>query len=259
MNKVNNSLYSRIESINQTLQGNLSLKKVTELTQELDQTLKQKATNIFDRASLQNPITDLYEKLQSKEISIKISQISEEAHLIESSLKTGPISNVALNLLNQHINQLFKHYCPSINERKEISYAQRTLQEARYYLKNPNKKMIDHFEWLSKQPPTLNLILSDSIESGEFEELFDIAAFVYDGKMKEAKLRFTKLPEQQKDSVKGLLRDLAGVGFEDALETIQALLGTAHKLVGNDHIYLTQTEIDDIFLGLKNTLASSII
>lgn len=252
MNKVNNSLYSRIESINQNLQGNLSLQKVTELTQELDQTLKQKASSLFDRASLQNPITDLYGKLQCKEISIKISQISEEAHLIESGLKTGSVSNNELNSLNQHINQLFKQYCPSINERKEIAYAQRTLQEARHCLKNPDEKMIDHFEWLSKQPPTLNLILSDDIESGEFEELFDIAAFVYDGKMKEAKSRFNQLPEQQRDSVKGLLRDLAGVGFEDSLETIQALVGTAHKLVGNDHIYLTQAEIDDIFMGLKN-------
>ena len=86
---------------------------------------------------------------------------------------------------------------------------------------------------------------------GDVEELFDIARAVYNRDFRQAKMRYHTLSHDYQRHFEKHMQQLMAVPFDDALETIQALIATANELVENGESYPTSLEIDQLFLGLS--------
>ncbi len=255
-------LHSQLQSIAGQLETAPSTRQVTKLTKELDKTssalreMKNKAHSVFGQSQqdhfggLEDEIVNMYGRLQAAMISGKVSQIQQEAHsLKESMAQGGQVDAKLIHTIKRHIFRLLKDYRPGVQERQVIADAKKTIKEAEQG-KPSKEKVVSHFEWLSGQK-NVRFVEEMESEPDQYEDLFDIAAMVYNGKSREAKARFNQLPEELKRSFQLHMRELTAVPFEDERETIQALLATANKLVGNGELYPTKSEIDEIFLGLK--------
>ena len=71
---------------------------------------------------------------------------------------------------------------------------------------------------------------------GEVEELFDIAKAIYDRDFRQAKMRFSMLPEDHKRRFQSHMQNLMAKAFDDPLETMQALIATVNELVENGEV-----------------------
>lgn len=262
-------LHSRLQTIENQLDTVQSVKQVSRLTKELDQTcsalnqMKEKTQHVFGQSQLdpwgglEEKIVEMYGRLEEALISRKISQIRSEADSIRTSLEQGsPVDTKTVNALNRHITLLLKNYRPKIQELQIINEARNATKGI--YTPSAETpaaegKVISHFDWLAHQK-NVRMIEAIELEPGQYEDLFDIAAMVYSGKLREAASQFRQLPESLKRTVHQHLQELTAVIFEDEMETIQALLATANHLVNNWEPYPAQTQIDEIFLGLQEVL-----
>lgn len=264
-------LQSQLQSIKGQLDTIQSTRQVTQLIRELNQTstalrdMKEKAQNVFGQSQqdyfggLEDEIIHIYGRIEDALVLRKISQIQHEAESLKDSMAHGdPVDTKAVNTLKRHIFDFLKDYRPALKDRQVINDARQVLKEADLTLKGkiPDEKPIAHFEWLVQQSD-VRLIEDEDIElePGQYEDLFDIAAMVYNGKMREAKATYNQLPENLKRIFHLHIRELRAVAFNDEVETIKALLGTANQLVNNREPYPTRTQIDEIFMGLRNVTA----
>ncbi|MBS0651946.1 MAG: hypothetical protein JSR39_00295 [Verrucomicrobia bacterium] len=262
-------LQSQLQSIKGQLDTIQSTRQVTKLTRELDRTstalrdMKDKAQNVFGQSQqdyfggLEDEIIHMYGKIEDVLVSRKVSQIHHEAESLKDSMAHGdPVDTKAVNTLKRHICSFLKDYRPGLKDRQVINDARQALKEADLTLKGkvPDEKPIAHFDWLVQQRD-VRLIEDIELEPGQYEDLFDIAAMVYNGKMREARAAYNQLPENLKRTFHQHLRELTAVAFDDEVETIQALLATANQLVNNREPYPTKGQIDEIFMGLRNVTA----
>ncbi len=265
--RVSQGLQSQLQSIKGRLDAIQSTREITKLTRELDRTstalrdMKDKAQNVFGQSQqdyfgdLEKQIIHTYGQLENVKVSHKVSQIQHEAESLKDSMAHGdPVDTKAVNALKRHILRFLGTYRPGIEDRQVINDACQALKEADLTLKGkvPNEKPpIAHFEWLSQQRD-VRLIEDIELEPGQYEDLFDIAAMVYHGKLREAKATYNQLPENLKRTFHLHMRELTAVAFDDELETMQALLATANQLVNNREPYPTQSQIDEIFIELHS-------
>lgn len=262
-------LQSQLQSIKGQLDTIQSTRQVTKLTRDLDRTctalrdMKDKAQNVFGQSqqdyfgSLEDEIIHIYGRIEDALVARKVSQIQHEAESLKDSMAHGdPVDAKAVNALKRHIFRFLKDYRPGLKDRQVINDARHALKEADLALKGkaPDEKPVAHFDWLVQQRD-VRLIEEIELEPGQYEDLFDIAAMVYNGKLREARGAYNQLPENLKKTFHQHLRELTAVAFEDEVETIQALLATANQLVNNREPYPTSSQIDEIFMGLRNVTA----
>lgn len=257
------TIAGQLDTINSTRQ----VSRLTQLTKTLDETscalqaMKLKAHAVFGQSQinpferLEEEIIDMYGRIEDALVNRKISQIREEADSIKQAVAQGAPADVkTVNALKRHIFLFLKDYRPKIKDRLVINDAKEALQEALTFKeKSPHEKVVPHFDWLSQQK-NIRFIEEIELEPGQYEDLFDIAAMVYNGKFREAKSQFRQLPENLKRTIHQHLQELTAVAFDDEIETIQALLATANQLLNNKEPYPTRNQIDEIFLGLREVL-----
>ncbi len=255
-NGINSSRW--VQSEVQTIEGEIahsaiSPKKFQSLSKKLHfaaQKLQdlEKATDVFAKAQteyLKEKVVTLSRDLVDRLVEGEVTQIQQES----SSLKQGKITAKAVKLLESHISQLEDNHKTSIPHRRIIADAKHALLEAKAKL--DGQAVVKHFDWLAKQNPVVRFVDEVELLPGEVEELFDIARAVYNRDFRQARMRYNTLLQDHRRRFESHMQQLTALPFDDALETIQALIATANDLVENGETYPTSQEIDNLFLGLS--------
>ncbi len=253
-------LQSEVQTIaGEIAQSPISPKKYQHLSKKLDHALetlreiegKAKAENVFAKAQtehLKEQMVKLYGDLEDGLVKREVSQIQEES----TGLKKGRLSLKAVKKLELHISELEKNHLTAIPDRRIIADAKQALLEAKARLEG--KPIVRHFDFLSSQR-NVQFTAEIAFLPGEIEELFDIARSLYNRNIREAKMRYSSLPEEHKRKFEKHMQNLMAIPFEDVLETMQALIATANELVENGESYPTSQQIDQLFLGLSQCSA----
>lgn len=263
-NEVNTAGPKWVQSEVQTIAGEIahspiSPKKYQHLTKKLDHALKAlkgmeaegKTSNVFAKAQseqLQEQVVKLYGALENGLVKREVSQIQEES----TSLRKGRLTLKAIKKLETHIHELEKNHLTLIPDRRIIADAKQALVEAKARMKG--EPVTRHFDLLANQK-NVRFVEEDALVPDEVEEFFDIARAVYNRDFRQAKMRYAGLPSEHKRKFEEHMQNLVAVPFEDALETMQAMIATANELVGNGEGYPTSQEIDHLFLGLAQFTA----
>jgi hypothetical protein len=260
-------LHTQLQSIEDQIDKAKSTRDIRRLTKDLDQTstalraMKSKAQSVFGQTQqgyfgrLEDEIVSMYGRIEEAQVASKVSQIQDETEEIKESIAQGaPINVKTLHLLKRHICRFLKDYRPGIKERRVIADARQTAERADLTLKGKPTQPISHFQWLANQRDA-QWVEEKELIPGQCEDLFDIAAHLYNGRLREAKAAYHQLPENLKEIFHSHLRQLIAIAFEDELETLQALIATANQLVENGEPYPTRQEIDEIFLGLREVIS----
>ncbi len=263
-------LHVKLQSIKGRLNTIQSTQEVSKLTRELEQTstaligMKDKARNVFGQSQqdylldLEDQVVQLFGYLENARISRKVFQIQGEAESLKNSMAGGgQVKIKVVNSLKRHIFCFLRNHRPGIEDRRVINDARLTLKRAESTLKTPSpvdEKPIVHFKWLAHKRD-VRLIENIELEPGQYEDLFDVALRIYNGKLQEAKATYNQLPENLKRTFRQHIGELKAVAFEDETETIQALLATANELLSNQEPYPTRSQIDEIFMELHNVTA----
>ena len=262
-------LHSQLQSIENQIDKVRSTREIHKLAKDLDQTstalkaMKAKAHSVFGQTQqdyfggLEDEIISMYGRIEEAQVARKVSQIQHEAEEIKESIAHGGTINVkTLHTLKRHIFRFLKDYRPGIKQRQVIADARQTAEQADLALKGkqPEAKPVPHFQWLANQCDA-RWVEEMELEPGQCEDLFDVAAQIYDGKFREAKASYQQLPHAIKEIFHYHLRQLTAIAFEDELETIQALIATANQIVGNREAYPTRGQVDEIFLGLREIVS----
>ncbi|MBI3236221.1 MAG: hypothetical protein HYZ48_00695 [Chlamydiales bacterium] len=251
-------LYYQLQTIEDQLYTIKSSQEADRLAKKLDRTslalqeMKIKAQDVFGGhqqkyfEELENEIIHLYGKIRNAWIARKVSQIQEETEELKKILDSKtPVDLKAINTLKKHIFLLLRDYRPGLEDRRIIADANQALLEAQLLGKaSPSPKMEDTFDLF--------------LDPSACEDLFDLAALVYNGRIREAKSQFHQLSEGVKQLFERHLRELMAVAFDDKIETIQALLATMNQLLQHPEPYATRNQIDEIFLGLQAVLMQEI-
>lgn len=188
-------------------------------------------------------LLSLYRQLEDRLVEQEISLIRHRSEELKEQA-----TRKAIRILKQQINDFEYHHRPAVADRQVVAEAKVVLKQAEKNLKK--KKNSPHLNWFSKQQNLL--YLGFYIEYTE--ELFEIAALLYNNQVSQAKHRFHLLPEEYKNRVRENMNFLNTKIFEDHFETIQSLIGTARELVGTHEGFPTKEEIDEIFLELFELL-----
>lgn len=260
-------LQSKLQAIDGQLNTIQSPRQVKKLAKELERTssalqaMKDKAQGVFGQSrqdyfgKLEDEIVHMYGKIEEALVARKVSQIQHEAGSIQESLSHGdPVDIKSVNALKRHLFRFLKDYRPGIKDRQVIASARQTIKDAQNCLKGKpfsEEKVVSHFDWLASQRD-VRMVEAIELEPGQYEDLFDMAAMVYQGRLRDARATYHQLPESLKRTFHQHLRELAAVAFDDPIETIQALLATANHLVNISEPYPTRGQIDELFLELRN-------
>ncbi len=188
-------------------------------------------------------LISLYRQLEDRLVEQEISLIRHRSEELKEQA-----TRKAIRILKQQINDFEYHHRPAVADRQVVAEAKIVLKQAEKNLKK--KKNPSHLNWFSKQQTLL--YLGFYIEYTE--ELFEIAALLYNDQVSQAKHRFSLLPEEYKKRVRSNMDFLNTKIFENNFETIQSLIGTARELVGTQEGFPTKEEIDEIFLELFEIL-----
>lgn len=221
----------------------LLCKKLHSASQKLQD--MEKTTDVFAKAQaeyLKEKVVALSRDLVDRLVEGEVTQIQQES----SSIRQGKITAKAVKLLETHIHQLEDNHKTSIPHRRIIADAKHALLEAKAKL--DGKPAIKHFDWLATQVRRVEEV---ELLPGDVEELFDIARAVYNRDFRQARMRYHTLSHDYQRRFEKHMQQLMAVPFDDALETIQALIATANELVENGESYPTSLEIDQLFLGLS--------
>jgi hypothetical protein len=86
--------------------------------------------------NLKDQIVCLYGKIDDSLVSYELNTIQNEALLVHASLQSGDLKTLSqtADLLKNHIASLWDHYCPSLEERRVIAFAEEQLNEACFML-----------------------------------------------------------------------------------------------------------------------------
>lgn len=233
-------IHLQLAMINAQLKTDPTASQIDQLSNQLNQThlslqsLKNQAKAVIQStdaqcfSDLEKELVHAYGSIQNAQIAYVLSDIQQQAIRLQQIQDVGLPANSAKKALKNQIESLLKDYCPSIEERKILSGI---------------KKIIDS----SKTDESSEAV--GALE--EAEELFEIANLFYNGKRREARSSYHQLSSLCQERFHFHMRYLMGVAFEDRLETLQALLATANEIVGNGESYPTASEVDEIFLGLR--------
>lgn len=245
-------LHSQVQTIEKELAVSaISPKKYLVLTKMLNSASKElrvleKASGVFAKAQteyLKEKVVTLSRDLIDRKVETEVAQIKEESFALKEKISQG-----AVKKLEKHINQLERDHKTSIPHRLIIADAKHALLEAKAKLEG--KPVSKHFEWLAGQK-NVHMVGEIELLPGEVEELFDIAKAVYDRDFRQAKMRYNTLPEDHKRRFSNHMQNLTARPFDDALETIQAMIATVNELVQNGETYPSRDQIDQLFLGLS--------
>ena len=129
--------------------------------------------------------------------------------------------------LKKILNAFLADYRPSVEDRRALAEVTRMLGE-------------------SLMPPC-----NEELEEGHFEEIFDVAYALYEGKRSEAERGFHQLPCSHQRRIRAHVSFLDGVLFEDYWASLKALFATVNDLVGNGESYPSKDLIEDMFVELK--------
>ena len=256
-NEVNMAGPKWVQSEVQTIAGEIATSPVSPrkyqlLSKKLDNALKTlregegKTTNVFAKAQtqqLKEQMVELYGKLEDSLVEREVAQIQEES----TSLRKGRLTLKAIKKLETHIHALEKNHLTLVPDRRIIADAKQALAEAKAKLKG--EPVIRHFDMLANQK-NVRFVDEVALLPDEVEELFDVARAVYNRDFRQAKMRYASLQSEHKAKFEEHMRTLMAVPFEDALETMQAMIATANELVGNGEGFPSNQEIDQLFLGL---------
>lgn len=253
-------LMSQVRSIENELTEPLSAAQCTTLFRRLDttqQTLKklQKGETVYSRSQgseleqIDETIVALFGKISNKAVDADVREIQERAGRIQTALEEGVNPQAEKEILEDQIGELCANHTLSPEYRRIVSWAKATLQG-----KSSHGTAISHFEWVAAQKPVLNF--HEGYELGEIEDLFEIAVLIDLPSRKEAKSRYNQLSETVKRQVKKHLDMLGGELLEDPLETIQALIATAHELAGNFDGYYSKNEVEQFFMERRQICTS---
>lgn len=245
-------LHTQVRTIEGELaQAPISPKKYQNLTKKLNDASRklqnlEKTSGVFAKAQtdyLKEKVITLSKSLIDRKVETEVSQIQKESSDLKKKISQG-----AVKKLETHINQLEENHKVSIPHRLIVADAKQALVEAKAKLEG--KPVSRHFDWLASQK---NVRMLEEIEllPGEVEELFDIAKAVYDRDFRQAKMRYSMLPEDHKRRFLSHMQNLTASPFDDADETIQALIATVNELVKNGESYPSRDQIDQLFLGLS--------
>lgn len=238
-----------------------SLKEVQQLTHELDvactslNAMKTKTSSIFSQTDIfggiEETIQALYGELNDATIRKEVLQIQQETGSLNDAMKAGNASLQAVDALEKHLSKITRDHCLLSPDLRVIAEARRTLQRASSSIQGSSstETVMNHFEWLAQQEP-VHVILDD-LEEGEFEAILDVAALVYDGKIREAISSFHRLAGSHQERIKRHMGVLGKELFHDRLATLQALVATVNELVGNGELYPSYELIEELFTGLK--------
>ncbi len=249
-------LHSEVETLaGEIAHSPISRGKYQNLSKKLDKAFvslqhletKDKMASLFSQAQterLKEQMVKLYGDLENGLFKREVTQIQEES----TSLRRGRLTQKAVKKLESHITDLEKNYLASVPDRRILADAKQALLEAKAKL--AGKPIANHFDLMAKQK---NVRFVEEVEllPGDIEELFDIARAVYNGDTRQAKMRFAGLPEDHRRRFEAHMQHLRAKPFVDSLETMQALISTAHDLVENAEKYPTREAIDQLFLGLS--------
>ena len=239
-------------SLERSLHLPVSPRKYQLLTKKLDNALKTlregegKTTNVFAKAQteqLKEQMVELYGKLEDSLVEREVAQIQEES----TSLRKGRLTLKAIKKLETHIHALEKNHLTLVPDRRIIADAKQALTEAKAKMKG--EPVVRHFDMLANQK-NVRFVDEIALLPDEVEELFDVARAVYNRDFRQAKMRYATLQGEHKGKFEEHMRTLMATPFEDALETMQALIATANELVDNGEGYPSAQEIDRLFLGL---------
>lgn len=188
-------------------------------------------------------LISLYRQLEDRLVEQEISLIRHRSEELKEQ-----VTRKAIRVLKQQITDFEYHHRPAVADRQVVAEAKIILKQAEKTLKK--KKTPSHFNWLSKQQTLL--YLGFYIENTE--ELFEIAALLYNDQESQARHRFNLLPEEYKKRIRRNVEFLNAKIFEDRFETIQCLIGAARELVGTQEGLPSKKEIDEIFIELMEIL-----
>lgn len=188
-------------------------------------------------------LISLYRQLEDRLVEQEISLIRHRSEELKEQ-----VTRKAIRILKQQIHDFEYHHRPAVADRQVIAEAKVILKQAEKNLKK--NKNSSHLSWFSKQKSLL--YLGFYIEYTE--ELFEIAALLYNDQSSQAKHRFNLLPEEYKKRVRGNMEFLNTNIFENTFETIQCLIGTARELVGTHEGFPSKEEVNEIFLELFEIL-----
>lgn len=231
--------------INAQLKTDPTASQIDQLSNQLNQThlslqsLKNQAKAVIQSADsqcfsdLEKELVHAYGSIQNAQIACTLAEIQQQAIRLQQIQDAGLPTDSAKKALQNQIQGLLKDYRPSIEERKILSGV---------------KKLIKSVQ-ADGSPEVFG-------ELEEAEELFDIATLFYNGKIKEARSGYHQLSSSCQERFHFHMRHLMSVAFEDRLETLQALLATANEIVGNGESYPTASEVEEIFLGLRQVTGS---
>jgi hypothetical protein len=241
------ALHSEVRAIQGKLEHPvISRKKARQLSQKLDRvcsqlfTMKSQEPSPFMQAALgemEQKVIHLYREIEEALVKRQVSQIKEETNSLKQALTGGTVSHRAVDELKKKIAELTSDFRPSIEDRRVIADAERTLEMAS---QGPSNKQI---------PPVYSM--DDDLNAGEFEELLEIAYTLYEGNVTDAKRKFNQLPQGHKMRIQEHVAHLGGVLFTSYLETQKALFATVNEIVQNGELYPSEDLIEDIFHELK--------
>lgn len=204
-------------------------------------TLEEKAPGIFIKTQAQTLITkccSLYRELEEGVIYRKLYQIQQESIAIQK----GNLNLQSVKALETHLKTLMKDYAPSIEERRTLLKAKRTLAIAKKHLSQGTSP--SYSEWLPvKSSPSQSPIFFQ-----EAEELYALGQAVYEHSFSFARAHYHCFSQSIKNLVEKHLSYLNGTIFKDRMKTIQALIAAANDLVGSSEDYLSLEEIDQLYM-----------
>ncbi|MBY0529109.1 MAG: hypothetical protein K2P51_02860 [Rhabdochlamydiaceae bacterium] len=224
----------------------ISRKKARALSQKLDRvcsklfTIKNKEASPFMQAALdemEQKIVRLYREIEESWVKRQIAQIQEETTSLKQALSCGTVSTRSVEELKKKIIELTSDYRPSLDDRRVIADAERTLE------------LVNESPAGSQISPVYSM--DEDLKAGEFEELLEIAYTLYEGNVSEAKRKFNQLPQDHKMRIQEHVAHLGGVLFTSYLQTQQALFATVNEIVQNGELYPSEDLIEDIFHELK--------
>ena len=119
----------------------LLVAQLDKVKSELERLEKQSKAGYFLQ-NIKEQIIYLYGKIDDCFISYELKTIENEALFIQDSLIHGNLKAAAstLGLLKDHIDSLWAHYCPSLAERRVLTFAEEQLEQAHAILGSPSAK-----------------------------------------------------------------------------------------------------------------------
>lgn len=266
-------IHEELSRIENTLQNPVSPQTCHRVFRQLNatsdslhglQSQTSKTTNIFQQAKqghfseLQDRIVTLYGKAVDRKVEFQVEQIAKEAAELEEMLGSSPADTVTKEskLLQKHISTLLHDHRLSQSQLPIIRRAKEVLSLAQSRLQGKTPSAPRHFDWLASQTQNAyNAQEAIDLMPGEVEELFEIAAHMFNGESKQARLRFNLLPEDTKRRVQRHGHALEGALFEEKGTTAKALIATAYELTGEETMYLSNDEMSSLFQDVERIKA----